>query len=248
MKINDLQDCNKGKLGFVIGAGPSLHFQDIELLRDYITIAVNSAIVKANFFDYFLSDDQAVRHWQYFYDLSKLKCICLLYDKKLKGYTKHIKSDRIVWFTHKCWYDPSKRTYNSEGLILTKDAQKPIVGSRTSSGSGIHMAYIMGINPIVLLGHDCCFHKGKRYFWQFPGEKKTCRISGGPVIIYANKGKVSGQPVDNHSLDFLYYWENFSKQSKSQNINIINASGGILDSFPRMSIKEVLEQYGDRKR
>jgi len=250
MNIKELQDCHDGCLGFVIGSGPSLHFISEEIfdkILKYPCISVNSAILK--FFGkkcnklYFCSDDQAARHWKYFYDLSELNCTCLLYKNKLKGHTKHISADKIVWFSHKCWYCPSDGTYDPEGLILTKDAQKPIVGSRTSSGTAIHLAYIMGCNPIVLLGHDCCFNKGKRYFWQFPGEKRTCRTSGGPIITYANKGKIRGHPVDNHSLDFLHYWENFAKQSKSQNINIINASGGILESFPRMSIEEVLDKY-----
>ena len=54
MRIKTLQDKHVGQIGFVIGSGPSLHDVDFDLLKDYVTIAVNSAILKSDNYDYFV--------------------------------------------------------------------------------------------------------------------------------------------------------------------------------------------------
>ena len=244
MRLKELENKHIGKIGFVVGAGPSLHDVDFSLLKDHVTIAVNSAILKSDQFDYFVSDDQAVRNWQYFDDLKYMPCICLLFHDKLKCHSGHISNRRKAFFDHKCWYSPSEQKHYPEGLILTKDAKKPIIGARTSSGTALHLAYIMGCDPIVLLGSDCCFKRGRRYFWQFKGEKKARKINGGIPSFPMTKARVKGECVDKNSLDFLDYWEALAEQTKKQNINIINSSDGILDVFPRISLNKVLDRYG----
>ena len=246
MKLKELENIHSNKLCFVIGAGPSLRYVNFDKIEKFITIAVNSAILKSNNFKYFVSDDWAVSNYNYFQDLKDINCINLLFRDKLKGRVSHLDKEKVVWYDHKCWFDPGAGKRYPEGLVLTKEADKPIIGARTSTGSAIHLAYIMGCNPIVLLGNDCCFENGRRYFWQFPGEKKASKVSGGIQPWLPNRGKIKNKCVDKNSVDFLEYFEVLSKQTKKQGINIINASGGILDCFPRMSLEEVLEKYGDR--
>ena len=131
-------------------------------------------------------------------------------------------------------------------MIFTKVG--PIIGARTSAGSAVHLAYVMGCDPIVLLGCDCCFEGMNRYFWQFEGEEKCYRLNGEKVFSIPNAGVINGKPLDSHSKDFLHYWRAVAEQAKKQGINIISASGGLLDAFPQMTLKEVLEKYGNRKR
>lgn len=247
MKVKDIAGNHEGKAIFVVGAGPSLHFQKVKPLKKFITIAVNSGVLKVPFCDYFCSDDKAAYNWTYFHELKDMACTCLFFINRLRGYTRHISKERTVWYEHKSWYVPSQKKYYPEGLIMTKDPEKPIIGARTSSGSAIHLAYIMGGDPIVLLGHDCCFKKGKRYFWQFPGEKRATRKDGGMVPLHPNAPRINGKQADKHSHDFLYYWKHLAKQTKKQGIRIINASGGVLDYFERMPLEEVLEKFADRK-
>ena len=251
MELRELQDKYKDKTGFVIGAGPSLHFQDVEPLKEYVTIAVNSGLAKAPFCNYFVSDDIGVQHYNYYLQLlPDLTCIKLLYKDKLENHVCHLKRNEIVWFKHKWWYDPKNKKYNPTGLVLTKDAELPIVGARTSSGTAIHILYIMGCNPIILLGIDCCYgvnEPRKRYFWQYDGEYRVARITTHePVFAFANKGfyKNTKYPIDSHGRDFLQYWDAFVQQNKSTpDLHIINASGGILEAFERMSLEKVLEKY-----
>jgi hypothetical protein len=245
--VESLVDKHKGKLGFVVGAGPSLHKVRTDLLRDYVTITVNSAVSKVRDCDYFLADDIGVKHWNYYQDiLPKCPGVSLLYKGKLRDDAAHLDPERICWFGHKSWYVPSTKTYIPEGLVYTKS--EPIVGARTAAGSAVHFAYLMGCDPIVLLGCDCCYEGMNRYFWQFDGEEKCYRLNGEKVFSFPNAGIRNGKPLDSHSRDFLEYWEAVAKQAQQQGINILSASGGLLDAFPRMTLEEVLEKYGERKR
>jgi hypothetical protein len=255
MKLKDLQDVYKDeKLIFVCGAGPSLHFVDPDLIKDYPIIAVNSAIVKfqerANIF---LSDDIGAKNWNYYTQiLPRLSCVKLLYRKKLEKFCNHFKKEEVVLFDHTWWCDPKNKTKNPVGLVLTKDAEKPIIGSRTSLGAAVHFAYIAAgpETKIILLGSDCCLmnYQGlKRYFWQFPDEPRVYRLTGEPVFCRNNAGTMAGHPIDSHSRDFLGYWRAFMEQNReTPHLHIINASGGILDVFERMELENVLESYGLR--
>ena len=247
MNLKDLEDMHKGKLGFVVGAGPSLHFQDVEPLSNYVTITANSGILKIPDCDYFVSDDEGVRHWNYYRVTAKnSKCTKLLYRAKLGDHIGHFKPEEVLLFDHKSWYEPSKRAWKEGGGTMTKDAEAPIIGARTSLATGLHWAHIMGCDPIVLLGCDCCYKGRNRYFWQFPGETKGYQMNNRPVFSTPNRGLKKNKPVDNHCVDFLEYWKKLAEEAKGV-ANIIYASeGGILDVFPSMTLVEVLEKYGDR--
>lgn len=250
MELKELQDRHKGKMAFVVGAGPSLHFQDVSPLKDYVTISVNSGLLKVPFSDYFLSDDIGAKNWNYYVHLLPTleKTVSLLYAQKLRLHARRLDKNRVVWFEHKWWFDPKSKQYNPEGLVLTKEAEKPIIGARTSMGSAVHFAYIMGCDPIVLLGSDCCYRDGKRYFWQYSGEPKAYRVTHEPVFATPNAGTFAGKQIDTHGRDFIIYWANLSEQTQKAGIDIIDASGGVLTCFKKMTLPEVLSAYADRKR
>lgn len=241
MEVKDLVDIHKGKIGFVVGAGPSLHFQDTDLLKDHVTITTNSALAKIPSCDYFLSDDWACTGWDYFWKLKGLPCIKLFYDAKLKNRTKDLEGinpEEIVWYSHRQWH-PRK----PDCLELSKDPNVPIIGSRTSAGSAVHFAYLMGCDPIVLLGCDCCYSDERyRYYWQYPDETNCRPVARIPLQLSPTR-KMEGKWVDHHSEDFIKYWLQLSKQTQKQGINVINASGGLMKGFPKMKLEEVLEKY-----
>lgn len=246
MNITDFQDKHLGKMAFIVGAGPSLHFQDLEPIKKHVVFSVNSSILKVPDCDYYVSDDEGVSHWNYFKDTArKSKCIKMMYKAKLEKASAIFAPEQVCFFGHKTWYDPVKKEYPEGGLIMTRDASLPIIGARTSLASAIHLAYIMGCGPIVMLGADCCFRDGKRYYWQYPGERQAFQVGKPNILSGANKGRVDGQAVDNHCVDFLEYWRQFAEVNK--NVDIIYASeGGILKCFPTMTLQEVIEKYGDK--
>jgi len=242
MSISDLKDIHSGKLCFIYGAGPSLRYVDENLLKDYINIAVNSGIDKNARFDYFVSDDSAISGWSYYkkvarYDSGMKK---LLYRDRFEPICKTMKN--VEFFSHTWWFSPSDKKYNLDGLKLTKD--EPIVGARTSVGSAIHLAYIMGCDPIVLLGNDCRLIDGKRYFWQY--NKKSFQ----PFRIFGPEFNERTHSLGFQRDSFVEYWNKFAEVNNEiigKDVDIIDCSDSRLNCFRKMHLQEILDRYGDRK-
>jgi len=241
MKIKDLENKHKDEIIFVIGSGPSLHFVNPDLINDYTKICVNASIMKFSGADYFLSDDEDIVFHSFFQkDLLLSSAICLFYRKKLEGLTNLIPKERTIFFDHKLWYNPATKEKPTEGLVMTKDANLPVIGARNSLASAVHFAYIMGAKKIVILGADCCYDGNKKYFWEYDGEKKVKRLDNRAGLFFP-KRKINNVVVDTSTIDFMAYWRELAEQAKKQNIDIINASGGIMDAFPREKIEDILK-------
>lgn len=245
MKIKDLKDKYKGKMCFLFGGGPSLHSIDEATLKDYVGIAVNSGILKASLCKTlcFVSDDKGMSSWSYYMKfLPTLEhCTSLLFKDKLKNDADHLK--KKCFFSHTWWWSPQDKKYNLDGLKLTKD--EPLVGARSSMGSALHVAYILGCSPIVLLGNDCQIDRnGKRYFWEYWDKKKQPYRVAGPAFSERTKNIGFDQKA------FVEYWNYFAEVNKDiigKGVDIIDGSDSVLSCFPKMSIEQVLEKYGDRK-
>jgi len=262
VKIKELENRHEGSMAFVVGAGPSLHFIDVEPLKEYTVLAVNSGLPKVPFADYFVADDVGVKNWDYFVELlPTLDTVPLLYRDKLVRHTECLDraQKEYIWFNHKWWWDAKNKRHNPDGLKLTKEATAPIIGARTTAGSAFHFAYIMGCNPIVLMGCDCCYYEDeslpvtdanryKRYYWMMPGETPCKRVTNERVFSFPNRGVERGKPVDAHAVAFIEYWEALAKEAEAANIDVIDCSTGILDCFPKMTLDEILDKYGHLKK
>lgn len=245
MKITDIKNSRLGTIGFVIGAGPSLHFEDLSLLNGHTRIAVNSAIRAVPDAEFFLTGDPACAEWDYWEcEVMNGNSIKFLQSDRMDYVASSIPEDKKCFY--KCQY-PHHPHYNKKySTGLDMKIEDKIIGSRTSAGAAVHFAHIMGCSPIVLLGCDAKYVQGKRYFWQFPGWKKvTSRIPNKKVFSRPNAKHINGVPVDNHCLDFLEYWREISK---ANNVDIINAStDSLIDAFPKMSLIGVIEKYGTKR-
>lgn len=239
--IKTIQNKHKDKTCFVVASGPSLHFQDLYFLKDHITIAVNAGIAKIPFANYFLSDDHDVQNWSYWRDvLPNIGSILLLYqDKPWRPFSKEL-LDRTIWFKHKTWHDTVVNRYHKDGLVLTKESEKPIIGARNSAASAVHFAYIMGCKTIILLGCDCCFVDNKKYFWQFDGEAKVQRLKSRDTVPFNPKSliKYKGKMIDPCFFEFIKYWKALAEQCERQNIKVYDGSDGVLDVFEKIDIKK----------
>ena len=125
--------------------------------------------------------------------------------------------------------------------------EEPIVGARVSMGSAVHIAYIMGCDPIVLLGNDCCLKDGKRYFWQhLPKEQQPHRVK-------SYKFSKRTQNIGFNQKMIHSYWNDFAKYNKEhgvlgERVEIIDCSESSLSCFPKMTLQEILNKYGDRRK
>lgn len=150
-RIKDtIPNCHKDEAIYIIGGGASLKGFDFNRLNGKVTIACNKAILhhEATYMVYM--DDQ-------FYD----------------WHEDDIKSFRGLKFTHD-WNKPRDgviTVLNGGALGLSEDIDDGIVHGGNAGYFALNLAYLMGANPIYLLGVDMCYSKGDTHFHNgYPNE------------------------------------------------------------------------------
>lgn len=234
--LEELNGIRKGEPCFIIGAGPSVICVDLDLIKDVgFTIAVNSGYVAMET-DYFLSDDWSVAFWSYFSKelVKSPRTLALLYEEKLGNTSKQF-GDRAVLFRH-------RKGYHLTTPYFHEKEEHHLCQARVSTGTAIHAAYVMGADPIVLIGADCRRLDGLRYFWELPefqGEKPTYED-------YAHrrryiKKNLGGFQVDHDLVEIHKYWFEVSESFKEAGCTVLNASPlSILRQFPIVKIEDVI--------
>lgn len=246
LNLCQFSNIHKNKLGFLIGSGPSLRHIRQELLSPYVTMTVNSSIVYKRDCDYFVSDDWAISNWSYFVrDLASSECIKFLYEKKFVGRVFHIKQHQICMFDHTWYFEPKTNKYNMNGLVLSQDCSKPIIGARTSLASGLHIMNIMGCNPVILIGCDGKMEGEKRYFWEYPGWPKPVRLDRRHDFPANIKSQIGNKECS----EIREYWKLFGTMNKKMDFKVINSSRqSAIEVFDQIDFDKVLELYGDLKK
>lgn len=225
-RLSDMLGVHGGETGFVAASGPSLRHVPRDLAESHPVICVNSSVQWFSGNPYYFTCDGRVvfkKHWQDLrYRESKIICLADVTGTWIHRWGGIEDTDRLFLFD---------RTASS---TMERDADKLIIGS-CSTHCAVHMAYVMGFDPIVLLGVDCCYEDGKKYYNDFPGTPDDgYYIPVGPKHIVTPDGK-----SDDHLKKFDSTWAELAK--KNPHVNVINASGGVLDAFPRVSIEELIE-------
>lgn len=240
--LEEFNGKHKGEIAFVLGSGPSLNMLDLAPLKNHVTIAVNSGYVAFPEANYFISDDWSVAHWSYFFnDLRSSKTtIALLYEDMLKNQAWQF-GDRAVLFRHRQGYHVTDKYEHA-------NKANHICQARTSAGSAIHVAHIMGCEKIVLIGIDCCRHDALRYFWGKRGavEKRPFRNDSIPPDRY-KKTFHKGKQTDTDLIEITRYW-----QSKAEYFNakcqVLNASPiTALEEFPKINLQAFLKREKGEK-
>lgn len=242
--LEEFNQAFEGKICFIVGAGPSVHFQNLDLLKPHMSIAVNSGYLAVPEADFFISDDWASSCWSYFFnDLRQSnKTIALLYEDKL-NHMRRMFGERAVLFHHRKGINIADKYNHSE--------YKHYIGeTRTSVGSAIMVAHIMGCSKIALLGVDNCRYQGMRYFWQLPHStspyrnipyKIPYRNDGVPLDRY-RKCKIGGQGSDYDLVDISRTWNKFG-QAVNKKCKVYNISElSILTVFPKMKLEEFVNE------
>ncbi len=231
--LEEMNGKHNGTICFVIGAGPSIHYQDLTPLKKCVTIAVNSGYVAAPWATYFLSDDWSVQAWSFFEDLQRSNTTVLLYEGMFKGAQKTF-GNRTVFFRH-------RTKYHITDKYVHNDYENNICQGRSSTSTAIHVAHIMGCSKIVLVGVDCCRIQNYRYFWQFPGFKNPPHRKDRVPVDGYYKCNFEGKQSDHDLVDILSYWR--TKGPKMlEKCDIYNASPvSTLKVFPKVDLEEFIE-------
>ena len=188
--LQEFNEKHKGQPIYILGPGTSIYSQNIDRLKNQLVITVNSGCVAAPWATYFVSDDESICRWSYFDDLISSETTILLYENKLANKAALFQKRAVIFRHRKGIHIPISYEHNNKKMHLGE--------TRTSLGTGIMCAIIMGCDKIILLGVDCCRQNGFRYFWQMPAKEcafpfKVPHRKDGIPVDYFKKCRVQGE-------------------------------------------------------
>ncbi len=234
-RLKKLHNKYAGKRCFIVGLGPSLTIDDLNLLVQHgeYTFSMNRCY---QLFDktewrpdcYFLSDAKVCT------DETRKAVRGMLGDNRLVVYSKL----EINGLPHKALYfkanfidfvlrNSKKEKYRKRGHYcrLSTDASEYIYAGSSCIHSIIQLAYYMGFNKVYLLGTDCGSVNSKSYCNGLDNKQGATYSSDTSSLLIKDFESLK-EDCDKKDLDFAIY--NCSK-------------GGILEVFKRIPLEDVLE-------
>lgn len=213
---------------FVLGNGPSLKYQGLlpgmpnhDGLSKEITIGVNwieapTADVDINV-DYLVWTDTAAYAGQH----SGIDGRSLLTDTKARRYAWQHHEDIEVDFP----YTYFGKFPQGFGSSLSEYIEDGLCRNGSCIFSALNLAYILGGNPIILLGTDFDTRDGYLHFYD---EEKT------EVTFEDTRAKLDQGTKGN--------FEALAPELEALGISVYNATeGGLLEGYPRITLAEALE-------
>ena len=240
--FKSIHNIHKGRRGFVIGNGPSLLLNDLDLLIDEVTIASNKI---------YLAFD-SVKWRPTYYTVAdsllwgKIKNIIPSHFKKvhIPNYLKqrspcHLGIDCAVWDF--IGLAGGRLDTSNNQIDFSSDATKGFYGGCTVTFDNLQLAVHLGLNPIYIIGCDH-YYKGLAEA-DGPAEQSTVcdreSISNHFINSYHSIGeKVNMPPIKFINRSYL----EARKFSEKHGIKILNATrGGYLDIFERVDFNSILK-------
>jgi len=243
--ISALRGAEQGRLGFVVGSGPSVLQIDFERLAAYPIVVVNSAILLAPFACYWCSADPRSTFRASFEKLvvngEHKPTVCVIYETNyLTGIDLRypLLADRTFFFQRQ----------NGDGGSFRRSDDRLFNGT-SSAHFAAHLAAILGCDPIVILGCDCGFDaNGKRYFFDYPPYSDPYRPDDpwkdDPNLLPLNSKLLSQA--------FVWSWSQAKIEAEKSGVNLINASAGNLGelklidrpAIKKLDLDTILKTYG----
>jgi len=152
-KVASLKDIHKGRRCFIVGNGPSLKIEDLDLLKNEITFACNKIYLAFNktgwrptyysVLDILVAENNA--------DIIDELPVCKIYREDVKPFFPA--ADDIIWL--KALAEPKvKGEYVG---MFSDNALRGVYGGWTVIYPQIQLAFFMGIREIYLIGVDFTF-------------------------------------------------------------------------------------------
>ena len=136
----------EGIPGFILGNALSINDIAIHKLDNFFTIGINRIFLKQNF-------DPTILMWQDI-ELWLTEREKILKLKAIK-YARDTADPRRIGYSFKLGNGPFK-VPTSASVLYGRGATAPLA---------FQLAYVLGCNPIVLVGCDCCYQGGETNFY-----------------------------------------------------------------------------------
>ncbi|MEG1836467.1 MAG: 6-hydroxymethylpterin diphosphokinase MptE-like protein [Synergistaceae bacterium] len=219
--LKKFKDIHLGDRCFIVGTGPSLNIEDLNLLCNEYTFSVNS-IYKT--FDktewrptYYLVQDEDVYRFRETEQIASVPCKARFYGDTLIRYAGN---------EHQIYYPlnllPMRDNYLNNGF--SDDAYLEVVDGCSVIYSAMQIAVYMGFKQIYLLGCDCDYGQPICHFMDESNPKHPLLTPPPNMTEIMNRSYLGAK-----------------KFADKSDVNIYNSTrGGKLDLFKRISLDSVL--------
>ena len=221
--IKDIKGKYEGKRCFVVGAGPSLTFEDLDAISGEYSFGVNGCI---------LSFDRT--RWRpTFYGVEDKHTWEALNAHILKHPELNVFAAGIIeggfnlpdWVKLYPFNLLDHRFYHRKGygkVLFSDDLYAAVYMTYSIVFSMLQFAVWMGFKEIYLLGCDCNYSQPKQHFIEY-GHRNTIHSGEGERLLYVHA--------------------EFRKFADAHGVRVINCTrGGMLEAYPRMTLEDVLSQ------
>ena len=225
----------EGKRCFIIGNGPSLTVEDLELLKDEITFAAN------RIYRMYEQTDWRPTFWMcvdpYILESDKDKIAKLPGIKFVSNQIEHAGIDageELYWIYN---HQPYRINKYSDRIRVkfSEDVSKVFEAGETVTYNAIQFAVYMGFKEIYLLGVDHSYS-------QRMDSKGRLQIDRS-IKDYFGDVKTEKFNIQNYTVSTEAYRSALA-YANAHGIQIFNATrGGKLDVFPRISLDAVVAQH-----
>lgn len=235
--LENLRNRHAGRLGIVAGAGPSLRHLESEQAEKHIMLAVNSAVIKFPKAQYFMTCDPATilyRSWQVARDST---CMFVLShsrgDQPFGSYDDRIGRPYDTGIKNRVILIPRKSEQYS--AAFQPDDTELIFGD-SSAHCALHLAYLMGCKPIVIVGCDCGSEDGRHYYSEFPDQEQyEDGLADESLREYL-------PPTDKAVVpSFVNYWNRIGADNPT--LEIYNCGNAILPEIQPTKLSDILKRY-----
>lgn len=231
------RDCHAGQRCFVIGNGPSIRKQDLSLLANEITFAVNAfwkhPVVEQWQPTYYLLSDPIFfdrsTPAKVFFDNLRTRIHETTFMVPLHFKTV-VEEERLLPRASTCYFALERRLLGEDSRD-DLDLTLRLPCAEVIAQLAIMVAIYMGCSPIYLMGQDCD--------WLSHQVERDYNFYNGPTVNGHSLVSEALRPYDLELKDLLNIWQTYRKLhsiAEKKGIKILNATeGGLLDVFERVS-------------
>ncbi len=232
--LSKYHNIHKGERCFIVGTGPSLRMEDVNLLKEEWTFGVNSCVTMYDKTDwradyYGIVDSHTVDILK---DKMKSEEIPVLFytdiDASYDGangvaFPKDDSANMMTDTCYKRWF-PEKFPETD----FSEDITKVVYTGKSVVYAMLQIAAYMGFTEIYLLGVDCNYAQPKMY--------------SDNVTYVDHKTKWSREKLLKNGNQMLPQFEIAKSYAKEHGFEIFNATrGGQLETFQRVDLTEVVK-------
>lgn len=220
-KIKDYKNKHYGDRCFIIATGPSLKISDLEMLKNEVTIGMNSISKIGDKTSwrptYYGVQDEAV-YKNLKKDIEELKKHSIIFISDILGNKENVAGENVVYMP--IHGKDHLINPNANNIEFSSDCYDVIFDGYTITYSLLQLAVYMGFKEIYLLGADCGYaKKGPQHFIETGVIDPNAHIAGKRMIRVYEVAKEFAQ---------------------NNGVKIYNATrGGYLEIFERVSMDEI---------